>query len=57
MRKIKIILAFIDVYHAMLEKDGTPIKDIFVEDNLHMNEKGYKIWQRIIKPYLITNKK
>lgn len=44
---------FIDVYHPMLNPDGTPIKDIFIEDNLHMNAKGYKIWQKEIQPYLI----
>jgi len=45
--------AFIDVYHSMLNKDGTPKKDIFIEDGLHMNAKGYDIWQKIIKPYLL----
>jgi len=45
--------AFIDVYHAMLNKDGTPDKSLFVEDELHMNAKGYHIWQKIIKPYLL----
>ena len=45
--------AFLDVYHKMLNDDGTPIKDIFLEDNLHMNAKGYHIWQKIIKPYLL----
>ena len=44
--------AFIDVYPAMLNLDGTPMKDIFVQDNLHMNKKGYEIWQKIIEPYL-----
>jgi lysophospholipase L1-like esterase len=44
---------FIDVYHAMLEKDGTPMKDIFIEDNLHMNAKGYHIWQKLIQPHLV----
>lgn len=45
--------AFIDVYHSMLNKDGTPNKSIFIEDELHMNAKGYAIWQKIIKPYLL----
>jgi len=45
--------AFIDVYHVMLNKDGTPDKSLFIEDELHMNDKGYHIWQRIIKPYLL----
>ena len=45
--------AFIDVYHAMLDKDGAPMPDIFLEDNLHMNAKGYAIWQQLIEPYLL----
>ena len=46
---------FIDVYHAMLNEDGTPMKDIFIGDGLHMNAKGYAIWQKIIQPYLLKN--
>lgn len=44
--------AFIDVYSKMLLADGSPMPDIFKSDNLHMNEKGYAIWQKAIKPYL-----
>jgi lysophospholipase L1-like esterase len=47
---------YIDVYHKMLNADGSPMKDIFLEDNLHMNAKGYAIWQKIIEPYLMKNK-
>ena len=47
--------AFIDVYHSMLDKDGNPDKSIFLGDGLHMNAKGYAIWQKIIQPYLIKN--
>jgi lysophospholipase L1-like esterase len=45
--------AFIDVYHSMLTKGGKPMPDIFIEDGLHMNAKGYAIWQKIIEPYLL----
>jgi len=45
--------AFIDVYHKMLNKNGMPDKSIFIEDELHMNAKGYAIWQKAIQPYLI----
>ena len=45
--------SFIDVYHSMFNSDGTVMKDIFIEDNLHMNAKGYAIWQKKMKPYLI----
>ena len=44
---------FVDVYHKMLTANGKPMPDIFVEDNLHMNAKGYHIWQKAIRPYLL----
>lgn len=44
---------FINVYDAMLGADGQPMPDIFIEDKLHMNAKGYAIWQKIIEPYLL----
>jgi lysophospholipase L1-like esterase len=34
---------FVDIWDKMLE-NGEPMKDIFLEDNLHMNKKGYAIW-------------
>lgn len=43
---------FIDVYHIMLNPDGTVKKDIFKDDMLHMNPKGYALWQKEIAPYL-----
>ncbi|HSZ87257.1 MAG TPA: GDSL-type esterase/lipase family protein [Puia sp.] len=46
---------FVDVYHLMLDKDGKPIDDIFIQDKLHMNAKGYAIWQKAIEPYLLKN--
>jgi lysophospholipase L1-like esterase len=51
--KQKKYTAFIDVYHAMFNEDGKVMKDIFIEDNLHMNAKGYAIWQRVMEPYLL----
>ena len=48
---------FIDVYHKMLDKEGRPLQGIYVEDNLHMNAKGYGIWQKSIGPYLLKEKK
>ncbi len=45
--------AFIDVYSKMFDANGEVMKDIFLKDNLHMNSKGYVIWQKIIAPYLL----
>jgi lysophospholipase L1-like esterase len=44
---------FIDVYHKMLNPDGSPKGELFIEDSLHMNAKGYSIWQKSIKPHLL----
>jgi lysophospholipase L1-like esterase len=45
--------AFVDVYYLMLNGDYKPMPEIFKEDSLHMNAKGYAIWQKAIQPYLI----
>jgi len=44
---------YIDVHQKMLNEAGQPVPEIFLEDSLHMNAKGYAIWHEIIKPYLI----
>lgn len=43
---------FIDVWTPALDADGNVLKDIFLEDGLHMNEKGYSIWVSVIRKYL-----
>jgi lysophospholipase L1-like esterase len=45
-------LTFIDVWNPMLNSDGRPIEDIFIEDGLHMNQKGYDIWEAAVAPLL-----
>ncbi len=45
-------LTYIDVHAAMLGPDGQPRPDIFLDDRLHMNPKGYAIWRAIVGPHL-----
>jgi lysophospholipase L1-like esterase len=45
-------LDFINVFPLMLGPDGKPKPDIFVEDRLHMNAKGYAIWKSALLPHL-----
>lgn len=45
-------LNYIDVWNPMLNDSGEPISDIFIEDDLHMNAKGYQIWGKVIGEYL-----
>jgi len=48
----KNTVTFIDTHSRMLNERGTPLEGIFKKDNLHMNEKGYKIWEQVIGPTL-----
>ena len=43
---------FVDVWTAMLNEKGEPKPEIFVEDKLHLNEKGYAIWREVLAKYL-----
>lgn len=39
---------FVNIWDKML-RNGEPMNDIFIEDNLHMNAKGYAIWTDALK--------
>ena len=44
--------AFIDVHQRMLDSTGEPMPEIFLDDSLHMNAKGYAIWKKEMEPYM-----
>ena len=43
---------FIDITQGMYDNNGNLRNDMFLQDNLHLNRKGYEIWTSIIKPAL-----
>lgn len=43
---------FIDVYSKMLNEDGSFKPEIYLPDSLHMNKKGYAIWQPALEKHL-----
>jgi len=45
--------AFIDIYPAMLDANGKMREELYEEDRLHMKPEGYRIWQKIMLPYLL----
>lgn len=45
------LLEFADVWKPMLDKKNVK-QDIFIEDGLHMNAKGYHIWYDVIKDFM-----
>lgn len=44
--------AYVDIWNDMLDNEGAPREELFLSDMLHMNEKGYAIWQRKLAPHL-----
>lgn len=45
-------LSYIDVFEPMLGEDGKPREELFVGDELHMNETGYALWTEIVGGHL-----
>lgn len=43
---------FIDVWSPMVNRDGSIKADLFLEDRLHMNDRGYTIWRDVVQKYL-----
>ena len=46
-------LHFIDVAAPFLKANGTVMDDVFVDDGLHLNDKGNRIWATAIKSVLM----
>ena len=49
-------MQYLDVHTAMLDENKEVLKDIFIADKLHMNPKGYLIWQKQFAPFLTLPK-
>src|SRR5687768_9523511 len=45
--------SYVDVYKEMIDDEGKPRPDLFLDDNLHMNKTGYAIWHKFIEPHLL----
>jgi len=48
------LLTYIDVATPMLGEDGTPKREIFSSDMLHMNDKAYDLWTSVVRPVLMA---
>ena len=42
---------FIDTWKALTTADGRPRPELYIQDQLHLNQDGYKIWTEIFKPF------
>ncbi|MEN8125999.1 MAG: GDSL-type esterase/lipase family protein [Bacteroidota bacterium] len=44
--------AFVDIFSPMIGLEGKPAKDLFIKDGLHLSDKGYSLWVKILAPYI-----
>jgi lysophospholipase L1-like esterase len=44
---------YVDTFSLMLQQNGDFREELFVEDRLHMNRKGYDIWKAALEPHLL----
>lgn len=45
-------LTFLDIATPMIGDDGKPKAELFVKDNLHLSDAGYKVWDELLRPHL-----
>jgi lysophospholipase L1-like esterase len=43
-------VGYIDIFSAMIGPNGQPRKELFLEDGLHLNRDGYRLWTSIVGP-------
>ena len=46
--------SYANVWDIMLDDNGEVLKEIFIQDGLHMNRKGYELWDKVIRPLVET---
>jgi lysophospholipase L1-like esterase len=42
---------FIDVFSKMLGPDGSPRRELFADDGLHLSPAGYQLWAEVVGSY------
>jgi lysophospholipase L1-like esterase len=45
-------MTYVDTATPMLGGDGRPRAELFVEDGLHMDAEGYRLWSEKLRPLL-----
>jgi lysophospholipase L1-like esterase len=45
-------LVFADIGKVLLGRDGKPNTKLYVNDNLHLNSKGYEAWTKLLRPMI-----
>jgi lysophospholipase L1-like esterase len=46
-------LFYFDAATSLLDSGGKPNVEFFLDDNLHLNSKGYEVWTSLLRPIII----
>lgn len=46
-------LTYVDLATPLLGEDGRPVAGLFLDDQLHLNREGYKVWRDTLAPVLV----
>jgi lysophospholipase L1-like esterase len=46
------LVDYVDVFTPMLAADGLPRAELFRQDALHLNDEGYALWRKVIRPFV-----
>jgi lysophospholipase L1-like esterase len=49
-------LHYLDTATPMLGQDGKPMAELFMSDGLHMTEKGYALWNKVVTDWVASRK-
>jgi lysophospholipase L1-like esterase len=40
---------FLDIYNLFIDREGRPVKDLFLDDGVHLSDKGYDVWSKALE--------
>jgi len=49
------LVEYVDVESALLGADGKPGPELYAENGLNLNERGYERWNAAVKPVIEKN--
>jgi len=49
-------ICYIDIFTQMMDEFGFPKREFYMHDGLHINEKGYALWKKLLLQAIIDKK-
>ena len=46
---------WVELFGKMLDENAQTLPNLYIEDQLHMNAKGYDVWRKVVKHHLFAN--